>query len=225
MGNTLIQKLMNPDDFKIYQNTIIPRYLLAKDDEFIEHEYKMKHKNGTWLWLHSKETIFSRNKKGEPIQIFGIINNITNSKKTQEEILKIQEILEDTSKLAKVGGWEFDVDTGEGAWTKEVAKIHDLNPDDPTNVAIGLSFYSPDSKKNIENAINQAIVGGKPYDLELELISAKGIHKWVRTIGKPIKKDGKIVKITGSFQDITEIKHTENKLKENSNFSDFQNRN
>lgn len=220
MGDSLISILMHPDDFKSYLNIIIPRYLSAKDNEFIEHEYRMKHKNGTWLWLHSKETIFLRNKKGEPIQIFGNISDITTSKKTKEEISKVQKILEETGKLAKVGGWEFDVETGKGTWTKEVARIHDLNPDDPTNIEIGLSFYSPNSRSKIETALKQCIEEGKSYDLELELISAKSKHKWIRTIGKPIKKNGKIIKVTGSFQDITKIKQVENQLKGNSIFLD-----
>ncbi|BAX78423.1 PocR ligand-binding domain-containing protein [Labilibaculum antarcticum] len=220
MGNSLISSLMHPDDFEIYLNSIIPRYISAKDNEFIEHEYRMKHKNGKWLWLHSKETIFLRNQKGEPIQIFGNINDITASKNTKEEILKIKKILEETGKLAKVGGWEFDVETGEGTWTKEVARIHDLNAEDAPNVEIGLSYYCPSSRERIETALKQCLEKGKAYDLELELISAKGNHKWVRTIGKPIKKNGKIIKVTGSLQDISKIKAVENQLKENSNFLD-----
>lgn len=220
MGDSLISSLMHPDDFENYQNSIIPRYISAKDNEFIEHEYRMKHKNGKWLWLHSKESIFLRNQKGEPIQIFGNINDITSSKNTKEEILKVQRILEETGKLAKVGGWEFDVETGKGTWTKEVANIHDLNAEDATNLEIGLSYYCPSSREIIGNALKQCIEKGKAYDLELELISAKGTHKWVRTIGKPIKKNGKIIKVTGSFQDISKIKEVENQLKANSNFLD-----
>ncbi len=220
MGDSLIPSLMHPNDFENYQHTIIPRYFSTKDNEFIEHEYRMKHKNGKWLWLHSKETIFLRNKEGEPIQIFGNINDITASKNTNEEIIKVQKILEETGKLAKVGGWEFDVETGKGTWTKEVAAIHDLNPEDPTNVEIGLRYYSPNSRTIIEKALKDCIEQGKRYDLELELISAKDTHKWVRTIGKPIKKNGKVVKVTGSFQDITKMKRVENQLKENSNFLD-----
>mgnify|MGYP002684464368 CR=1 FL=1 len=45
-----------------------------------------------------------------------------------------------------------------------------------------------------------------PYDLELELVTAKGTRKWVRTVGLVDKKDGKVVRVHGTMQDITERK-------------------
>jgi light-regulated signal transduction histidine kinase (bacteriophytochrome) len=41
------------------------------------------------------------------------------------------------------------------------------------------------------------------------LISAKKVHKWVRTVGIPVVEDGKVVKVRGFFQDITERKKVE----------------
>ena len=54
----------------------------------------------------------------------------------------------------------------------------------------------------------------EPYDIELELITAKGNKKWVRIIGSPAIENGKVVKLTGSFQDITEQKRAEEALLE-----------
>ncbi|MFH1160986.1 MAG: PAS domain S-box protein [bacterium] len=54
----------------------------------------------------------------------------------------------------------------------------------------------------------------KPYDLELEMITAKGNNKWVRTIGHPVKDGGKVIKLRGSFQDITDRKQSEKAVRE-----------
>ena len=35
----------------------------------------------------------------------------------------LENLLRETGHIAKVGGWEFDVSTGEGCWTDEVARI------------------------------------------------------------------------------------------------------
>jgi len=48
--------------------------------------------------------------------------------------------------------------------------------------------------------------------LELELVSAQGDHKWVRTIGLPVKQGGRVVQVKGIFQDITARKQAEKKL-------------
>lgn len=115
-------------------------------------------------------------------------------------------LLEEMGHIAKVGGWEFDPATGAGTWTDEVARIHDLEPGDPTNMERGLSFYDGDSAARIQAAVAAAVSEGKSYDLELELLTAKGVRKWVHTIGHPRVENGRVVHVRGSFQDITEQK-------------------
>jgi PAS domain S-box-containing protein len=118
------------------------------------------------------------------------------------------------SRLAKVGGWSFDARTGEGEWTEEVARIHDLDPEVATTKDFGLSFYTPDGRPRIERAIQEAVESARPYDLELELVSAKGVRKWVRTQGQPVVEGGQVVRIQGTFQDITAQKRMELALRE-----------
>lgn len=130
-------------------------------------------------------------------------------KNYQRNLKEREQILRETQAIAKVGGWEFDAQTLQGTWTEETARIHDLEPDDPTNVEIGLSFYVNGSRQLIEKAVDDAIKYGNPYDLELEMITAKGNQKWVRTIAHPEVVDGKVVKVRGSFQDITDIKRVQ----------------
>ena len=114
--------------------------------------------------------------------------------------------------MAKVGGWEFDSQTGAGTWTDEVARIHDLDPAQETNVEVGLGFYLDESRKKIEQAVKEAVELARPYDLELEMITAKGNRKWVRTMGIPVVQDDKVTKVQGIFQDITERKQIEQEL-------------
>ncbi len=123
-----------------------------------------------------------------------------------EKIQHLYNILDRTGRMAKVGGWEFNAGTFEGTWTAETARIHDLEPDEPTNAEKGLTFYYGESKEKITKAVDDAIHKGIGYNLELEMISAKGVRKWVHTIGVPIVENGKTVRIEGVFQDITERK-------------------
>jgi PAS domain S-box-containing protein len=148
----------------------------------------------------------------EGITVIG--TDITEHKQTEEALHLKDELLRLTSEMAKVGGWEFDPETGKGAWTDEVARIHDLDPAQETNVEIGLSFYEGTSRAKVEQAVQEAIELGKPYDLELEMVTAKGNHKWVRTIALPITNDGRVVKVQGIFQDITERKQAQAALQE-----------
>jgi PAS domain-containing protein len=109
--------------------------------------------------------------------LISIVRDITERKKAEDALQLKDQLLHLTSEIAKVGGWEFDPETKTGTWTDEVARIHDLDPAQETNVEIGLSFYVGDSREKIEQAVKAAIELGKTYDLELEMVTAKGNHK------------------------------------------------
>ncbi len=141
-----------------------------------------------------------------------IIRDTTDQKRALQELKLKDQLLELTNQMAKVGGWEFDAETKQGTWTDEVAKIHDLDPSRPTDVALGVSFYHDRYKILIDKAIDEAITLQKPYDLELEMATPITSSKWIRTMGVPIIENGKVVKVRGIFQDITSRKLAELKI-------------
>ncbi|MCJ7766057.1 MAG: GAF domain-containing protein, partial [Thiovulaceae bacterium] len=142
----------------------------------------------------------------------------TKRKAAETHLAKTEKLLEEMSSMAHVGGWEFDLKSGSGAWTKEIANIYDLDPNDPTSIAIGLSVYQGEWLKKIQTAQDVAIHKKIPYDLELLMETAKGNKKWVRTIGIPVVERGEVVRLRGSMQDITAQKMAEEKVHWLANF-------
>lgn len=107
-------------------------------------------------------------------------------------------------RTAGVGGWELDPETGEGQWTDEVARIYDLPVGTKPNAEMGFGFYQGESNAAIRNAVRSAIDSGTPYDLELEIRTAAGRRKWIRTICQPEVENGRVRRLRGSMQDITD---------------------
>ena len=164
-------------------------------------------------------SVFLADINASPVRIggrdcmIGVLRDVTERRRAEESMRSQAILLREMGRIARIGGWEFDPATGEGSWTEEVARIHDLDPADETNLETGLSFYRGESRALIEQAVREAADSGKPYDLELEIVSQKGVPKWVRTIGNPTIKDGKVVRVRGSFQDITGQKRAEERIK------------
>jgi PAS domain-containing protein len=119
-----------------------------------------------------------------------------------------EEILGQMAELAQVGGWELDLATNKLTWTREVYRIHEVDPTDQPTLDQGIHCYAPEAQPRIQAALDQAIQEGTPWDLELPFITAKGHHRWVRTQGKPILRDGQVRRLNGAFQDITEQRRT-----------------
>jgi len=88
---TVVKDLMHPEDFDEYVLKTIPKYSALKEREFLVHEYRMKHRDGNWRRLHSREMVYSRSEAGEVKEIFGVISDITEQWKQKEKIKKINE--------------------------------------------------------------------------------------------------------------------------------------
>lgn len=65
--------------------------------------------------------------------------------------------------------------------------------------------------------IEECIKNGKKWDYELPIITAKGLERWVRSIGQCEYREGAIVRVIVSFQDIHTRKIAELRLQNTSN--------
>ncbi len=148
-----------------------------------------------------------------PLDGYGVAivyNDITEHKEAEKENERIQKLLEDSQKAGKIGGWEFNIDTLELKWTREMYNIHEVDLNFKPNVDQRVNFYTPESVPAVNNAIQRAIEYAEPFDLDSEIITAKGNRRSVKAIGKPDLENRRIY---GLFQDITERKLADQALK------------
>jgi diguanylate cyclase (GGDEF)-like protein/PAS domain S-box-containing protein len=88
IGSNLLERLMHPEDFHKYTQHQ-QKYYSAKEGETIEFEYRMKHADGEWRWLVSRDTIFSRTPEGKPKQILGTAEDITERKQAETRLQQV----------------------------------------------------------------------------------------------------------------------------------------
>jgi PAS domain S-box-containing protein len=213
MGNELIPSLMHEDDFKIYLNETYPRYQSTKEGELIEHEYRMKHKNGNWYWLCSKELIFKRNSDGSPKQIFGIISDITDykeaQKKLEEEKNKAQQYLE----IAEVILLSIDSDGVVQLVNPKGCEVLGYSEDE----IIGKNWFDnflPERLRKAVKEVSEKVFSGEIESVkyyENEILTKSGEEKiiaWHNSVLKDEKEN--IIGTLSSGQDITELKLMEN---------------
>ncbi|MEG3986074.1 response regulator [Microcoleus sp. S28C3] len=90
MGTAMMATLLNPDDLPKYFQSV-QKLERAKDGDVIECQYRMRHKNGEWRWMHSWDTVFLRTSDGKPKQVLGTANDITDRKLAEEKLLASQQ--------------------------------------------------------------------------------------------------------------------------------------
>jgi len=142
-----------------------------------------------------------------------VARDISERKHNELDLQRTTTLLNDAQRIANVGGWELDVQTGDTVWTDQVYAIHELPLGTPTNKIEGISFYHPDDQSIITTALNQTIEQQVSFDVQSRFITAKGNHRWVRAAGYPIVQNEQVTRIIGTFQDITAQKLLEERLR------------
>jgi PAS domain S-box-containing protein len=200
--------ITHPEDLK--KDIINIQKLKCGEISVYKTEKRYIRKDGQVIW-GSLTVTANHDREGKFLYYLGIIEDITSRKQADEEIRKSKKLQSETELIGKVGGWEFNIDTMEQTWTEEVYRIHEVDFDFNSNVNDGINFYTPESRPIIDRAVKQVIKTGEPFDLELEIITAKGNLKKVHSIGKA---DFENRRVYGFFQDVTERKQLETRLKE-----------
>jgi len=128
-------------------------------------------------------------------------------------INKTDLLLQETSQIAKVGGWELDLESKQLYWTSVTKEIHEVPADYIPTLEKALSFYYGEtSKAEISNAVNVAIQTGEPYDIKVVIQTGKGHIKQVNCKGNLHFENGVPTHLFGTIQDISEQEETREKL-------------
>jgi PAS domain S-box-containing protein len=175
----------------------------------VRYEKEYIRKDGTRVPIELLVHLVS-DAEGKPLYYYSFMTDISERKRAEDELLKRQTLLNEMGRIAKLGGWEFNLETLELQWTEEVYHIHEVELSYHPTVSEAIDFYAPDSRPLISEAVQRGIEFGEPWDLTLEIVTAKGNHRWVQAIGNA-DREHKIVK--GTFQDITDRKRAKDQIK------------
>lgn len=126
-------------------------------------------------------------------------------------VSRFTEMLEEINSVARVGGWEIDLVKKTFFWSDVTRELHEVPNDANPSFKEALHFFRDGkSRKAVIRAILNAIKIGKPFDIEVQIITYQGLKKWVRVTGKTTFEQQKCVRLYGTFQDIHE-KRTKDK--------------
>ena len=203
----LIDRIVHPDD-RMMWDAHVPLHLTTKEINQSEIEFRLIHKDGSVRWIsHICRSIFLDD--GTCIGKRVSNRDVTDRKRVEAALQESEILLNEVSEMARVGGWDLDIATKDIRLTRETYHIFESPEGSLVSMSNAILFFDMPDRSRLEAALQQCMEHGEPYDLELPFTSATGRHIWTRAMGRAVKSDGRIVKLTGTFQDITEHKQTE----------------
>ena len=199
-------QLVQPDDLVAAQ-TMIRQHFAGEILNF-ETEVRMRHRTSGWVWVISRGQVLTRDASGEPEWMFGTHLDITARRVAEERLRASESFLERVGKVAGVGGWRLNLADQKITWTSQTRRISQVDDDYEPALETGIAFYPPEAQPGLIAAIQAAIDTGQPFDLELPYLTARGEHRWVRSVGEAEydrqSTQAKPVALIGALMDFTE---------------------
>ncbi|MEX0660649.1 MAG: PAS domain S-box protein [Balneolaceae bacterium] len=201
---------IHPDDSNKVKQALIR--VKRKTGNKSSLEFRYQHKDGTWRHLES----FAKNII-DPMLGPGFLFNsrdITHRVNARIELERSKEQLFHAHQIAKIGGWELDINTNQVTLSEELRKLMGLGKNAKIEtLEEALQFVHPDDRNKAERNIKSALVKGEGYSFEYRIIQPNGKEKVFYGRGEiETDQDGNALQLTGIGQDITDIKETERKL-------------
>ena len=140
---------------------------------------------------------------------------ITQHEQAEEKVIQSEWSLNEAQKLAKVGSWEFDLDTNYLTWSKQQYEIFEME-EAPANQLFELcrTKIHPDDLAQMDEAIRLGKEKGEAVIYQHRIICRDGSIKYLLGKGAVFKSEnGKVNKLRGTVQDITESKIAEKTLR------------
>jgi diguanylate cyclase (GGDEF)-like protein len=130
---------------------------------------------------------------------------------TTEKLANRESQLLTAQKIAKMGEWLYDIEKKEFQFSHEVASIFDI--DVQQNLPYGdlIRYIDSDDINRVRETIDSSISDNKGFNVEYTIKTDVGKSKRIRQIVDIENNDSN--KIFGIFQDITDLRNAENKVK------------
>jgi len=152
---------------------------------------------------------------GHTIGITGVGRDVSERKRAEEEIRRQRRHLVAAQALAHLGSWEWDIESGAAIWSEELYRIFGHEPFSiRTTYDTFLAALHPEDHDRTLAAINDALAGRKPYDVECRIVRPNGDVRTIHCRGAVTRNAaGHSIGMEGTVLDMTERKQIEEALR------------
>ncbi len=195
---------IHPQDFPLVMEAAKELYKTKKPLTLI---YRVKNRlSEQYCWVEDYACPHLDN-TGEIIELYGSVKNIDERKKAEEELLKRESLLREAQRIAKLGMWEWNLDTDQILLSDEMFNILEISKETfGGKVKNLIELVSPESVARFTEALSNAVNRYKSEDVEVKIVTPNGNEKKLLIRGADQKDlSGPMNIVYGTLLDITEI--------------------
>ena len=205
-----LQAFIHPEDYAAAMAGVAAT--LTGEAGMFQSEFRLRHKEGHWVWVASRGQIVRRTAEGEPLVLAGVMLDVSRIKAAEER-------LDDIIDGARAGTWEWDVPTGENRHNKRWAEIIGYSNAELGSVGIDLwrSLLHPDDLPRIDAELDRVFRReAQEFEYEFRMRHKDGHWVWVLSRGRVARwsDDGSPLLMVGVHLDISRMKAAEQRVEE-----------
>lgn len=160
---------------------------------------------GKWFWLRNYPT-----PDGGVATFF---QDITDKKRTEEQLLEQKERFAFATRAARIGYWFCDLPFDKLIWDATVREHFWYSSHAEVTLDDFFASLHPEDRERTRQAIESSIANHTLYDVEYRTVAPDGRQKWIRAIGRTAyAEDGTPLRFDGVTQDVTELKQAREAL-------------
>ncbi len=179
-----------------------------------EKEHRLRCKDGTYKWILARGQVVERDAQGQPLRFLGVHHDISKRKEAEIALRELSQQLRKAQEIAHLGHWSMDVTSQKITWSEEVFRIFGLDPHQKEpNFEQCLGLLHPDDVPEFQDRMTKA-AQGFAQNFDCRIRRPDGEIRYVNSHIEPECHNGEVVRIFGTFMDITARQEAENRLRE-----------
>jgi PAS domain S-box-containing protein len=199
-----------PRPFDEFPSAVVARTGQAVDGAIVGN----RRADGEMRWL----SVNARPLRAGDGTIVGVVvsfSDITDRLRAERALRDSEACLRDAQRIGEFGDWEYDLASGRISWSEQVYRLFRRDPAaGPPGFEENMSYYYPDDRARLVQAVRDAAERAVESDLDLHLLLPTGEDVWHRGIINVVRDDsGAVVRLKGVVQDITARKLAEHALR------------
>ncbi|MGH9935003.1 MAG: PAS domain-containing protein, partial [Blastocatellia bacterium] len=175
---------IHPDDVERATEMLdqIARSRKADEMDGYSMEYRIRHKDGRYLWRWVQGKLM-RDDAGRVTRVIGCAVDVTRRKQIENSLRESESRLKLAISAMNGGSWEWDLITNEVRWSDEMYGLFDRRPGDFTPTVEGwLGSLSAEDRARAEEAID-AVRRGEDAWMEYHTTWPDGAARWLELRG------------------------------------------
>jgi PAS domain S-box-containing protein len=182
-------------------------------EEPYEAEMRLRRADGEYRWFLVR-TAPLHDEQGRLVQWYGAAIDIEDRKRAEEKLKQSESQLAEAQRLAHVGSWEWNIRTNAVTWSDELYRIFGIQKGKIRVGGDATPFIHPEDRDLVSSTVKAAVKNREPYSFYYRVLRPGGDERIVQSRGQVVSDEqGEPIRILGATQDVTELKHAEEKLK------------